>query len=38
MFGVSNIAAKQRAIQLGLDTAAGTHIYIDWTLSFAIYV
>ena len=29
MFGVSNIAAKQRAIQLGLDTAAGTHIYID---------
>lgn len=29
LFGVSGFAAKQRSIQLGLDTAAGTFIYID---------
>ncbi len=29
LFGVSDFAAKQRSIQLGLDTAAGTFIYID---------
>lgn len=29
MFGVSKFVAKQRAIQLGLDAAAGTMIYID---------
>lgn len=29
LFGVSDFAAKQRAIQLGLDIAAGTFIYID---------
>lgn len=29
LFGVSEIAAKQRAIQLGWDVAAGTHLYID---------
>lgn len=26
---MSEIAAKQRAIQLGWDVAAGTHLYID---------
>lgn len=29
MFDVSDFAAKQRAIQLGWDVAAGTHIYVD---------
>lgn len=29
MFNVSPFMAKQRAIQLGLDVAAGTHIHID---------
>lgn len=29
LFDVSDFAAKQRAIQLGWDVAAGTHIYVD---------
>ncbi len=29
LFDVSDFAAKQRAIQLGWDVAAGTHLYID---------